>query len=95
MFALGLADRWRMPVRELLARLDSAELTEWMAYETIRPPSREEILHAELLHWLGCLWSSKPPPISTFLPRRHKPGPPEEQSPGEIRSRLGSLIGRA
>jgi hypothetical protein len=94
MFAFALADRWAMPVRELLARVDSRELTRWMAWEKVRPPSREEILHAELMHWLGCLWLKNPKPFEQFLPDRLKPDP-VPMTPGEIKSRLGSLFCRA
>ena len=76
-----------MTVSELLSRVDSRELSEWMGREQFRPPSPEETRHAQLMHWLGCLWTKKPPAFDSFLPKRKKPA----QTPGEIRSRLGTL----
>lgn len=90
MFAFRLADRWGMPVRELLARVDSRELTKWMAYEQVRPPSREEEINAQLCHWLGCLWMERPYALDRFLPGRHKGGD-KPQSSAEKRAKLRGL----
>jgi hypothetical protein len=61
-----------------------------MAFEKVRPPSREEEQNARLMHWLGCLWMEKPRPLDDFLPTRHLPPKPPQTS-AEKRARLRGL----
>jgi hypothetical protein len=73
-----------MTVKELQARMDGREISEWLAYDRIDPPDRWPSAIARLLHWLGCCWSKKPPSYESFFPRAE----PVQMSPAEIRARL-------
>ena len=61
-----------MTVGELLARCDSRELSEWMAYDRIKEPADSESWHqtAQICTVLDQLWSKKPRPFDAFLPRK-------------------------
>jgi len=58
-FAFRLALRLKMTVRELLDRMDSAELTEWMAYALLEPLPDPWQQSGILCALLANLWSSK------------------------------------
>ena len=72
-----------MTVGELLDRIDSRELSEWMAYERIEPADLWQSACGRLLYWIGCLWSKKPPDYRNFFPKEKR-----EMSPAEMRARL-------
>lgn len=73
-----------MPVRELLARTSSRELTEWMAYERISGPLdirlRGEISAAIVAATVHNSNSKKRAKVSNFLPTWFK----RRKSPQEI-----------
>ncbi|MBE7197883.1 MAG: hypothetical protein INR70_08780 [Parafilimonas terrae] len=70
-----------MTVRELLGRIDSRELSEWMAFDRARPATAEEVRHADLMHLVASFTcGAKCPPHRAFLPKRpgiraHEPEP--------------------
>lgn len=78
-----------MTVRELLARTDSRELAEWMAYEQIDGPlgpERGDYHAAILAHTTASVWRGKDDPpllVADFLPRWDAEAPVREQSSDE------------
>jgi hypothetical protein len=62
-----------MTVAELLARISSHELSEWMAYEQVAGPlggARHDQLTAMITHTLASIWRGDGPPypFEQFLP---------------------------
>ena len=84
-FYFRLAGHLGMPVRELLARISSRELTEWMAYERVTGPLDSRlrgdisagIIAATVANSFGSKKKLKP---SDFLPRWFK----RRKTPDEI-----------
>jgi hypothetical protein len=78
-YAHQLCSRFRIvDVDGFLERIDSRQLSEWMAYDRIEPPDLWASTSTRLLYHLVCLWSSgKPPRFAEFLPPR--PSPPMDE----------------
>jgi hypothetical protein len=71
-----------MTVRELLDRMDSAELSEWMAYNLIEPLPDPWYQNGQLCALMANLWSSKGRlKPDDFIPRAR--GDRRRQSPAE------------
>ena len=75
-----------MTVGDLLGRIDSRELSEWMAYDRINTPESWH-QNAQVCHTLYALWTKKPPPFDSFLPKKTK-ARADPITPDEIRARL-------
>lgn len=78
-----------MTVGELLDRMDSQELSEWMAFDRIDQPESWQQT-AQLCFVMDSLWSKKPRKFESFLPRKikAKAGP---ISPAALRARLAQF----
>lgn len=80
MFAFRLALALGMTVRQLLASMDSAELSEWMAFDSIQPiGERGAYMRAGLIASVVANTSMSPPkrrltPLD-FMPGREADGP--------------------
>lgn len=85
-----------MTVREFLDRVDSDELTEWVAFtERIEDPARDPDWQrtaqiCTVLDQLGQVWGKKARPYEKFLPQstRRRAGP---ITPAAIQSRLAAF----
>jgi len=75
-----------MTVRRLLEEIDSRELTEWLAFDKVGPPSESWRQTAQSNHVMAQLWSKRPPRYEDFLPARDLPRAPFD--PRALRERL-------
>lgn len=64
-----------MPVRELLSRMDSAELSEWLAYDQIDPLPDPYWCAALIASTIARCMGAKSAKLEKFLPRRTKGKP--------------------
>lgn len=83
--AFRLAERLGYTVGQLLAVVDSRELSEWIAYDRIKGPSEAWEQTAQLCYVMACLHSKKPGKYADYLPKKKKV---ERISDGAIRARL-------
>jgi len=95
LFAFRLAGRLGMTVRELLDRIDSAELTEWMAYARITGDLDPHFGPAIVAHTVAAVHGAKGSRVSDYYPVR----PQAPQSGAEIKAGfetwLAGVAGRA
>lgn len=78
-----------MTVRKLLTEVDSAELSEWMAFDRIDIDDDWK-RNAQLCHLIASVNTPKGkrgPRFEDFLPSRRKP----DISPADLRARLATL----
>jgi len=84
-----------MTVTDLLRRMDSAELTEWMAFYSVEPfgDARGDIQAAIVAATMANCWRGKdktPYKLSEFLP---KFDPPKQQTADDMKKILGAAFG--
>ena len=87
-------------VRELLARIDSRELTEWLAYYGLNPwgPERSDLRAGMVASTVAnCLTSGSFKP-SDFMPKYGPQPEPVEQTPEQLRDmamKITAMLGGA
>ncbi len=80
-----------MTVRELLARMDSRELSEWLAYDRIEPLHDPYWVGGMICATMANLWASKRYGPADFMPAA-RAGAAEMQSPEEGIARMNALV---
>jgi glycosyltransferase A (GT-A) superfamily protein (DUF2064 family) len=69
MFAFSLAERLGMTVKELLARMDSQELSEWLAFDKVYN-RQGDYQTARICHAIYSIFAKRAGKLADHLPRR-------------------------
>ena len=68
-----------MPIRELLDRMDSAELSEWMAYAQLEALPDPWLQTGQICRTMADLWAKGRHTAEQFIPREKRKQTVEEQ----------------
>lgn len=84
-----------MPVSELLSRMSSRELAEWMAYENLTgtlSQERDDLLTGIVAAITHNLWAKKPRKVTDFLPVWHRKKKTDQEM-GQLARVLNQMFG--
>lgn len=95
MFAFRLAARLGMTVRELLDRIDSAELTEWMVYARLTGDLDPHFGPAIVAHTVAAVHGVKSSRVSDYYPVPPRPPQSGVQIKAAFETWLAGVSGRA
>lgn len=96
-FLFRLAIRLGCTVRELLLRIDSAELSEWIAFDRLEPFEDGYWQAALVARTVSGCFTGKPRPLEQFLPKRSdraQPGQTSEELLAKMRSIYALMAGK-